>query len=256
MPTLLSVNLNKICLLRNSRGGDEPSLERAARICVAAGAQGLTLHPRPDRRHATPDDCQRLAERFGEVELNLEGNPFAPAECGYPGFIEICRRARPAQSTLVPDSRQQLTSDGGFQLKRDADSLRPLVAELNEIGCRVSLFLDAEAHADFPIARELGAARIELYTGPFAEEFDLGEGKAALARYQVAAKAAAAAQLGINAGHDLNLDNLAQFARIEGLLEVSIGHALIGDALYLGLEETVKRYLAEIKRGNECSALF
>lgn len=252
MPTLLSVNLNKICLLRNSRGGDEPNLDRAARICVAAGAHSLTLHPRPDRRHATFEDCMRLAQRAGEVELNLEGNPFAEPEPGYPGFIEICRRAKPTQATLVPDSRGQLTSDQGFQLCRDADALRPLISALNDIGCRVSLFMDAENHADYAIARELGAARIELYTGPYAEAFDLGDGNEALARYRIAAAAASNAGLGINAGHDLNLENLAAFAQISGLLEVSIGHALIGDALYLGLEETVKRYLIEITRGNSC----
>jgi pyridoxine 5-phosphate synthase len=253
MPTLLSVNLNKICLLRNSRGGDEPNLDRAARICVAAGAHGLTLHPRPDRRHATLEDCLRLSQRDMGVELNLEGNPFAEPEPGYPGFIEICRHAKPTQATLVPDSRGQLTSDQGFRLERDADALRPLIAALNDIGCRVSLFMDAESHADFAIAKSIGAARIELYTGPYAEAFDLGDGESALTRYRIAAAAAIAAGLGVNAGHDLNLENLAAFAQISGLLEVSIGHALIGDALYLGLEETVKRYLIEIKRGNECA---
>jgi len=253
MPTQLSVNLNKICLLRNSRGNDEPNLDRAARICVAAGAHGLTLHPRPDRRHATFEDCQRLKAHEPDVELNLEGNPFAPPEDGYVGFVEMCRQLRPTQATLVPDARGQLTSNHGFDLAVDAHALRPIIAELVAFGCRVSLFMDPEAHPSFALARELGAERIELYTGPYAAEVDAGRADLALTRYADAARVAQSHGLGVNAGHDLNLDNLSLFASIPNLLEVSIGHALIGDALYLGLEETVIRYLLELQRGNSCA---
>jgi pyridoxine 5-phosphate synthase len=224
----LSVNLNKICLLRQSRGGDEPNVERAARIVIAAGAQGLTLHPRPDRRHATVEDCERLSRHQPQVELNIEGNPFAEPEPGYPGFIDICRRATPAQATLVPDARGQLTSNSGFDLNVDGERLEPLIAELRAIGCRVSLFMDAERSDQFERAAALGAQRVELYTGPYAEAVEAGNADASLEIFRNAARAAQRAGLGVNAGHDLNLDNLNAFAQIPGLLEVSIGHALVG----------------------------
>ncbi|HET7562081.1 MAG TPA: pyridoxine 5'-phosphate synthase [Rhodanobacteraceae bacterium] len=244
--TTLSVNLNKIAVLRNSRGGSQPDLVTAAETCIAAGCGGITVHPRPDRRHVTAEDVATLAALTrGRVEFNIEGNPFAPARAGYPGLVELVRLARPAQATLVPDGDGQLTSDHGFDLSRDLRKLTPLVAELNLIGCRVSLFVDAGARDGFGEARAIGVARVELYTGPFAHAFEAGDCMQALQRCADTATAAHAAGLGVNAGHDLNQRNLATFrAAIPGLAEVSIGHALISEALYAGLAPTVRNYLA------------
>ncbi|MBB1473268.1 MULTISPECIES: pyridoxine 5'-phosphate synthase [unclassified Luteimonas] len=243
--TLLSVNLNKVAVLRNSRGGDQPDMLRAARACLDAGAHGLTLHPRPDARHARSDDVMALATLAAErgVELNLEGNPFAAPRPGYPGFVALCRAARPAQATLVPDDDGQLTSDHGFDFVRDGERLRPLVAELKALGCRVSLFADASC--DVEAAAATGADRIELYTGPFADAHAAGDASAALATCAGTSRRAQAAGLGVNAGHDLSQDNLGDFlAAVPGVQEVSIGHALIGEALHDGLGTTVARYLA------------
>lgn len=242
--TALSVNVNKIAVLRNSRGGREPDVVRAARECLDAGAHGITVHPRPDARHIRAEDVYALADlcRDYAVEFNIEGNPFAAPREGYPGLIALCRDTRPAQATLVPDGDAQLTSDHGFDFSRDVPALAPLVAELNQLGCRVSLFANA---SDPAIARaaECGAARIELYTGPYAEAYALGDAGAATA-YRDAALRAHAAGLGINAGHDLSLQNLAHFLQqVPHVEEVSIGHALIGEALYQGLAATVRAYL-------------
>ena len=248
--TQLSVNLNKIAVLRNSRGGREPDLLRAARTCLDAGAHGITVHPRPDARHARQDDVLALAGLTREygVEFNLEGNPFAPPRPGYPGFLALCEQARPAQATLVPDDDAQVTSDHGFDFARDAGALQPRVAALKAIGCRVSLF--ADAGADVARAAAMGADRIELYTGPFADAFARGDASGILDACAETARAAAAAGLGVNAGHDLSQANLATFlSAVPGVLEVSIGHALIGEALYDGLARTVQRYLAIIARG-------
>ena len=244
--TTLSVNLNKIAVLRNARGGDEPNLRKAAETCIAAGCGGITVHPRPDRRHVTPDDVAMLAELTrGRVEFNIEGNPFAPVRPGYPGFLELVRRARPTQATLVPDSDGQITSDHGFDLRGDLDRLAPLVAELNAIGCRVSLFIDAGTTDGLQQARALGVARIEIYTGPYAHAFASGDAGAELARCAATATHAAEAGLAVNAGHDLDQQNLGAFRRaIPQLAEVSIGHALISEALYDGLAPTVRRYLS------------
>ncbi|MEN1941116.1 pyridoxine 5'-phosphate synthase [Luteimonas sp. MJ174] len=250
--TRLSVNLNKIAVLRNSRGGGEPDMLRAAQACVDAGAHGLTLHPRPDARHARADDVMALAGLAAErgVELNLEGNPFAAPRPGYPGFIALCREARPVQATLVPDDDGQITSDHGFDFVRDGARLAPIVAELRALGCRVSLFADAHADSDggnaaIKSAAATGADRIEIYTGPFAEEYAAGTASGALAACAVTARRARAEGLGVNAGHDLSQHNLAAFlAAVPGVEEVSIGHALIGEALYEGLATTVRRYLA------------
>lgn len=242
--TVLSVNLNKIAVLRNSRGGDDPDIVRAARTCLDAGAHGITVHPRPDARHTREDDVQALAQVTREygVEFNLEGNPFAPPRPGYPGFLALCERARPAQATLVPDGDAQLTSDHGFDFARDADALAPLVARLRGFGCRVSLF--ADTGADVARAAAIGAERVELYTGPYADAFAAGAADAALPAYADTARAAAAAGLGVNAGHDLSQANLGAFLEVvPNVLEVSIGHALIGEALYEGLGATVRRYL-------------
>jgi pyridoxine 5-phosphate synthase len=244
--TTLSVNLNKIAVLRNARGGSEPSLATAAETCMAAGCGGITVHPRPDRRHVTAEDVAMLADLTrGRVELNLEGNPFAPPRPGYPGFIELVRRAKPAQATLVPDADGQITSDHGFDLVRDLERLAPLVAELGAVGCRVSLFVDAGTSNGFEKARALGVSRVELYTGPYAHAFAGGDFAHELQRCVDSARHALDAGLGVNAGHDLNQKNLGEFRRaIPELAEVSIGHALIGEALYDGLYRTVRNYLA------------
>ena len=243
--TALSVNVNKIAVLRNSRGGDEPGVVRAARTCLQAGAHGITVHPRPDQRHIRSDDVLALAALTleHEVEFNLEGNPFAPPREGYPGFLALCEQVRPAQATLVPDSDGQLTSDHGFDFDRDGERLRPLIAELKSLGCRVSLFVDAGG-AGLTLAREIGADRIEIYTGPFAQAQAAGDARAALAACADTAREAQALGLGVNAGHDLSQANLPEFLEaVPQLLEVSIGHALISEALYVGLTRTVHNYL-------------
>jgi pyridoxine 5-phosphate synthase len=243
--TALSVNVNKIAVLRNSRGGDEPDVVRAARTCLYAGAHGITVHPRPDQRHIRHADVLALAGLTQEhgVELNVEGNPFAPARVGYPGLLALCQQVRPAQATLVPDNDGQLTSDHGFDFEQDAARLRPLIAELKACGCRVSLFVDAGA-TGLERALEIGADRIEIYTGPYAEAQASGDARAALDACVATARQAQALGLGVNAGHDLSQANLADFLEaVPELLEVSIGHALIGEALYAGLERTVHHYL-------------
>jgi len=243
--TRLSVNVNKIAVLRNSRGGHDPDVLRAATACLDAGAHGITVHPRPDRRHIRAEDVHVLSTltRQRGVEFNIEGNPFAPPREGYRGLLALCREARPAQATLVPDGDGQLTSDHGFDFDRDSERLRPLVAELRAMGCRVSLFVDA-GNPGLAKAAAIGADRIELYTGPFAEAHAGGRPQAALDLFASTARQAQASGLGVNAGHDLSQANLADFlAAVPGVLEVSIGHALIGEALYDGLENTVRSYL-------------
>lgn len=247
--TVLSVNVNKFAVLRNSRGGAEPSVTRAAGVALAAGAGGITVHPRPDQRHIRPDDVRTLAAQVaGRGEFNIEGNPFAPARGDYPGLLALVRETRPQQVTLVPDGDGQVTSDHGFDLAADAARLRPLVQALKDSGARVSLFMDAGS-PDIGRAADIGADRIEIYTGPFAEAHAAGDPGAALALCARTAREAQAAGLGVNAGHDLSQANLGAFlAAVPGVLEVSIGHALVGEALYDGLEATVRAYLA-ITRG-------
>jgi len=245
MATRLSVNVNKIAVLRNSRGGAEPDVVRAARACLDAGAHGITVHPRPDARHIRADDVLVLADLTREygVEFNLEGNPFAPPRAGYPGFLALCGQVRPAQATLVPDSDTQLTSDHGFDFSGDLGALREHIAALRALGCRVSLFVDA-GDPRVEAAAALQADRVELYTGPFAEAFAAGHADAARACAGTARRAQAAG-LGVNAGHDLSQANLAAFlAAVPGVLEVSIGHALIAEAMHAGLDATVRRYRA------------
>ena len=244
MSTALSVNLNKIAVLRNSRGGGEPDVLRAGLACLDAGAHGLTVHPRPDARHIREDDVHALAAlcHARDVEFNIEGNPFAPPRAGYPGLLALCEAARPAQGTLVPDGDGQLTSGHGFDFIRDGDALRPLVAAFKAQGCRVSVFVDV---GDTEVARAAacGADRIELYTGPYAEAFAAGAASTALAAAAATARDAQAAGLAVNAGHDLSQANLAAFLlAVPEVREVSIGHALIGEALYAGIEETVRAY--------------
>ncbi len=244
--TALSVNVNKIAVLRNSRGGTEPDVVLAARTCLRAGAHGITVHPRPDQRHIRADDVIALAQlcRAHDVELNLEGNPFAPAREGYPGFLPLCEAVRPAQATLVPDGDGQITSDHGFDFERDGGALQPLVQQLKSFGCRVSLFADAGAPG-LQQARALGADRIEIYTGPYAAAMSEDGGAQALRACVETARQAQRLGLGVNAGHDLDQGNLRTFVEaMPALLEVSIGHALISESLYAGLEATVARYLA------------
>lgn len=252
--TRLSVNLNKIAVLRNSRGGNRPDPLAAARVVLAAGAAGLTVHPRPDQRHIRPADVLALAALLDQhrsqpgappLEFNIEGNPFAPATAeGYPGLLALAEAVRPEQLTLVPDNDQQLTSDHGFDLGRDGGRLQPLIVRARALGIRVSLFMDADS-THIERAAALGAERIELYTGPYAEAFARGDYRAELDRCVAAAARAAAVGLAVNAGHDLDQANLPPLlAAIPSLAEVSIGHALIDDALYAGLDATVRRYLA------------
>ena len=242
--TRLSVNVNKIAVLRNSRGGNEPDVCAAASACLLAGAAGITVHPRPDQRHIRPDDVRALKARIGNAaEYNIEGNGFAPARGSYPGLLGLVEETRPTQCTLVPDGDAQLTSDHGFDLRADAARLKPLVAELKQLGARVSLFVDMDV-SDIERAAEIGADRVEIYTGPYAEAFARGDAAHELALCVACAERAQAAGLGINAGHDLNQANLGALkAAIPQLAEVSIGHALIGEALYAGLDATVKAYL-------------
>lgn len=250
MSVALSLNLNKIALLRNSRPGDYPSVCEHARRCIAAGADGITVHPRPDQRHIRAADCHDLAAML-PVEFNIEGNPFAPAQASdradvgdYPGFMPLVLAIKPAQCTLVPDSNDQLTSDHGFDLREAGDRLQPVITDLQRQGIRVSLFMDPDPE-QIRLAAELGVERIELYTGPYAAAVKQGEASQLAAqqqRYWQAAETAQALGLGLNAGHDLNLHNLREFAAIPGLLEVSIGHAFTVDCIEHGLVATVAAY--------------
>jgi len=243
--TELSVNVNKIAVLRNSRGGSEPDPVDAARAALAAGAHGITVHPRPDQRHIRVDDVARIAAVVTRgTEYNIEGNPFAPARGTYPGLVELVRSVRPAQVTRVPDGDAQITSDHGFDLERDAARLVPLVRAFKAVGCRVSLFMDADSR-DIERAAEVGADRIEIYTGPYAHAYAQGDASRALDACARTAERARACGLGVNAGHDLSQRNLGALKRaIPFLDEVSIGHALIGEALYEGLAVTIRNYLA------------
>jgi len=237
--TSLSVNLNKVALIRNTRHLGIPSVTRAATLCLEAGAQGITVHPRPDERHIRTADVHDLAALMKDWpgrEFNIEGNPFQ-------NLMDFVRQVRPHQCTFVPDSEGQFTSDHGWNLAHDAERLRPLIAEAQSLGVRVSLFMDADPQA-MAGAKAVGADRVELYTEPFAAAWGTPAQDIELQRFAQAAQAALDAGLGVNAGHDLNRDNLRAFASVvPGLLEVSIGHALIADALELGYSTTVQAYL-------------
>jgi pyridoxine 5-phosphate synthase len=247
MPTKLSVNINKVATLRNTRALDIPSVIHCARLVLNAGAHGITIHPRPDHRHIRPDDVGALTAllaSFPGREFNIEGNPFFD-------YMPHIRAARPTQCTLVPDSTEAFTSDHGWALSgragdENAARLRPMIAEMKSLGCRVSLFMDADS-PDIQRARDLGADRVELYTEPYAAAFAKGGDalKESLEIFAEGTKRALAAGMAINAGHDLNLFNLPPFIqRIPALAEVSIGHALIADALEFGLVQTVHKYLS------------
>ncbi|XZG71584.1 pyridoxine 5'-phosphate synthase [Chitinibacteraceae bacterium HSL-7] len=236
--TQLSVNLNKIALIRNSRGRDYPSVTHFAELALAAGAHGVTIHPRPDQRHARYSDVAELkavVERFPGSELNIEGYPDRQ-------FLDVVLAARPHQCTLVPDEPGQLTSDHGWNIVRDLDKLKPIVAELQAAGVRVSLFVDPDA-AQIAATPATGTDRVELYTESYAQAFERGDASAELALFAGAANAATAAGLVLNAGHDLNLDNLAAFLAVGEIAEVSIGHALTVESLQFGFADTVRRYV-------------
>ena len=248
--TALSVNLNKVALLRNARDGGVPSVTDAAETVLAAGADGITVHPRPDQRHIRPGDVVALAGLLvarSNVEFNIEGNPFAgPRDNGYPGFDALIEQARPQQATLVPDGDNQLTSDHGFDLRGDNAALIHKIKRYQNLGARVSLFMDPDLE-QIGLAKDIGADRIELFTGPFAEvvaEFGIDHplSHESLASYQATARRAVELGLGVNAGHDLDVDNLPLFRRIPEVSEVSIGHALIARALNDGLAATVRAF--------------
>lgn len=245
MTTLLSVNLNKIAVLRNSRGGAEPALAPAVETVIAAGAAGITVHPRPDRRHILPEDVAGLVRVIANrVELNIEGNPFAGPGPGYPGFLELVCQSCPDQATLVPDSDGQITSDHGFDLLRDTARLAPIVERLKRLGCRVSLFVDAGCPG-LELAAAIGVDRVELYTGPFALAHAAGDADVELSALRDTALEALGLGMAVNAGHDLSQANLADFlSHVPEVSEVSIGHALIAESLYAGLAETVRRYVS------------
>ncbi len=244
MKTKLSVNVNKVALLRNQRDVGYPSVVNAARRIIAAGGHGITVHPRPDQRHVRPGDVADLDrlirdEFAGRVEFNIEGNPTGE-------LLEIVHEARPDQVTLVPDDPDQRTSDHGWDLVADGERLKPIVAGLGAAGMRVSLFMDPDPAA-MELAAACGAHRIELYTESYATAHAAGDCERVLAGFVAAAETAIANGLGINAGHDLNLDNLPLFQRsVPELAEVSIGHAFTADALELGYNGAVAAYLAAL----------
>lgn len=241
--TALSVNLNKVALIRNTRHLGIPSVTRAARLCLEAGAQGITVHPRPDERHIRAEDVEKLAEVVATWpvprEFNIEGNPFH-------NLMEFVRKYRPHQATFVPDGEDQFTSDHGWSFPQDAERLKPLIAECKALGVRVSLFMDPIPE-QMAAVKAVGADRVELYTEPYAAAFGTPEQSTQIRRYAAAAQAAQAAGLGVNAGHDLSLRNLTPFvANVPGVLEVSIGHAFVTDALELGYAEAVRAYLRSL----------
>lgn len=244
--TKLSVNLNKVALIRNSRDTTIPSVVEAAKTVIDAGAEGITVHPRPDQRHIRPGDVFDLANlladpQYKDIEFNIEGNPYAgPESNGYPGFMALVAETNPHQATLVPDDPNQLTSDHGWDLSGESNELQGIIDRIKNRKIRVSLFMDPDDNQIERAAR-LGADRIEYYTGPYAEAYP--NHQEILAPFISTAKTATRLGLGINAGHDLNLDNLEAFCReVPGVAEVSIGHAIVTDALWLGWVETITRY--------------
>ena len=242
--TALSVNVNKVALLRNTRHLGIPDVLRAAELCLEAGAQGITVHPRPDERHIREDDVYELAalmKDWPDREFNVEGNPLQ----NLMAFVRnLSARGLPLhQCTFVPDGENQFTSDHGWSFPDDAARLKPLIAEVHKRGARVSLFMDPLPEA-MAAAREVGADRVELYTETYARAWNTADKDKVLSQFALAGRAASAINLGVNAGHDLNRDNLAEFLQaVPGVLEVSIGHALIADALELGYSATVAAYL-------------
>lgn len=242
--TKLSVNVNKIALLRNARALDMPDVGRLAGLALQSGASGITVHPRPDERHIRKSDVLPLSEvikQFPNAEFNIEGNPFHQ-------LMDIIRIIKPHQVTLVPDDIAASTSDHGWDLATDGARLEPIIQELKSLEIRVSLFMDPVAD-QMIVAKELGADRIELYTEAYANAYKTNDQDHVTGKYHDTAVSAAKVGLGINAGHDLNLDNLSYFlSQVPQVEEVSIGHALTADALEYGIENTVQRYLAQIQK--------
>ena len=238
----LSANVNKVATLRNSRGGNEPNLVQAVSVCVAAGAPGITVHPRADERHIRISDVYDVAEvlkQSPEVEFNIEGDP-------RPGLLDLVMKVRPTQCTLVPVRPGEVTSQAGWPADTSVSELRSIVGEIRKSGVRVSMFIDPEADA-VRWAAAVGGDRVELFTEPFARAFEAGTGEASFAAYAAAAELAHSLGLGVNAGHDLDLKNLALFRALPHLQEVSIGHALMSHALYVGLERSVRDYLDALR---------
>lgn len=246
--TALSINLNKIALIRNSREGNYPNIIDFANTCIDCGVDGITVHPRPDQRHIRPSDVRQLAQLVApldEVEFNIEGNPFAGACGDYPGLIALVEETLPEQCTLVPDSDSQLTSDHGFDLKIQGEQLIPIIDKIKSMDVRVSLFMDPDLE-QIKLAKKVGADRIELYTGPFAAAWGTDKLEEIFQQHLKAAELANSLGLGVNAGHDLNLENLEKFASIPNLLEVSIGHAFTVDSLRMGMIPALRAYQAQL----------
>ena len=233
---LLSVNVNKIALLRNSRGADFPNVLKVSQDLIKCGAHGITIHPRPDERHAKYEDAYTLKENI-DVELNIEGNPNER-------FLDMVCEVKPNQCTLVPDAPDAITSNAGWDCKNNLDYLKPIIARLKENGIRSSIFLDPDP-SQVPFAAQIGTDRIELYTESFATSYGTDKQDEIIAKYKATAIAAVEHGLGVNAGHDLSLENLKFFdENIDGLLEVSIGHALVVEMLYKGMEQTISEYIS------------
>ncbi len=238
--TRLSVNINKVATLRNARGGNVPDVTQAALNCERFGAEGITVHPRPDERHIRYADVREIRPLL-KTEFNIEGNPTVPS------FVDLVLEVVPDQVTLVPDGHNAITSNAGWDTIRNRELLTNLCKRFKDKGIRTSIFIDPDPDMAEAAAR-CGADRVELYTADYAAEYSR-DPERAIARYLETAKAARAAGLGLNAGHDLSLENLAYFVRtIPWTDEVSIGHAIISDALYMGLEQTIKAYLGEIRK--------
>ena len=250
----LSVNLNKIALIRNSRGNDNPSLIDYVKKCIELGVDGLTLHPRPDHRHATSEDVINVSKICADnnIEFNLEGNPFSLPHGDFIGFQELCAKAKPDQVTLVPDDLQQITSDHGWQPGSLDNELKDFVDSLKDTSIRTSLFIDVDTAA-VEYAERIGFDRIEIYTGPFAkylEDKDLVNFKLCKSKIAECINLANKSMLGINAGHDLNLDNLPHLIECGSVDEVSIGHAIITDALKFGFEDTIMKYIKVVRKSH------
>jgi pyridoxine 5-phosphate synthase len=245
--TKLSVNVNKIALLRNTRDLERPNVVYFSRLALDAGASGITVHPRPDERHIVNRDVLEISDLIRQrpgVEFNIEGNPFHQ-------LMECVRAVKPTQATLVPDEVDAKTSDHGWDLARDGERLKTIIEELHDLGVRVSLFMDPHTENIYR-AKDIGSDRIELYTEGYARAFHSDHLESVVAQYRDAAETAVASGLGVNAGHDLNLENLSYFlAEVPNVKEVSIGHALTADALEYGMTSTVQKYLAQIKGAKE-----
>jgi len=247
MSVRLSVNVNKVATLRNSRGGTVPSVLEAVRICVKAGAPGITVHPRADQRHITPGDVHEIAgwltTQAKSVEFNMEGDP-------RPDFLELVAAIRPTQCTLVPVRPGEVTSQAGWSPATPPAKIEKVISELKRTGVRVSVFVDPDADA-VRWAADRGGDRVELYTEPFARSFEKGCGEKSFKSYAAAAELAHSLGLAVNAGHDLDLQNLPLFRRLPHLAEVSIGHALISHALFVGLDKAVRDYIGAVTANSE-----